>query len=167
MSTTDRTFGWGVIGTGRFADNFFVPALKQAKNTKLVAVFDIDKERASAFAAKHQAEKNYDNLEKLFADPDVQIVYISSPNNLHAPHTIQAAKAKKHVLCEKPMTLTVEDSESMIRACRENGVKLGVDLQCRHHPAHEEAKRLIDSGAAGEITLITAQYSQPGGRVGV
>ena len=159
MNKSSDVYGWGVVGTGRHADTFFVPALKQAQGTKLVAIYSRDKDRGAAFAAKHEAERSYDDFSKMLADPEIDIVYVASPNNLHASQTIQAAAAGKHVLCEKPMALTVEDCESMIKACQEKGLKLGLDFHMRHHPAHVEAHRLIQSGVAGEITLVTAQYS--------
>jgi predicted dehydrogenase len=95
----------------------------------------------------------------MLADPDVEVVHIASPNNLHARQTIEAAEAGKHVLCEKPMALTVEDCELMIKTCKKNRVKLGVGFQNRHHMGHQEARRIIASGEAGNITLATAQFN--------
>lgn len=152
------TFGWGILGIGQHADARVAPAIVKAKDTRLAAVWSRDKTRAAAFAAKHGAGKSYDSLDEIMRDPNVDVIYIATPNNLHAQHTIMAARAGKHVLCEKPMALTLQEGEQMIEACRRSGVKLGICFQNRHHPAHVEARRLILSGGVGEITLATAQY---------
>ncbi|MFQ5879832.1 MAG: Gfo/Idh/MocA family protein, partial [Dehalococcoidia bacterium] len=89
----------------------------------------------------------------------VDVVYITTPNSLHCGQTLQAAQAGKHVLCEKPMALSVADALTMIRACRDANVTLGVSLQNRHHPAHVEARRQVQKGDAGQVTVATAQYS--------
>jgi 1,5-anhydro-D-fructose reductase (1,5-anhydro-D-mannitol-forming) len=94
----------------------------------------------------------------MLSDSAVEVVHITTPNHLHAEQTIQAVRAGKHVLCEKPMALTVAECEAMIEACRSNGVKLGIGFQNRHHPAHIEARRLIASGEAGDVTMVAAQY---------
>lgn len=152
------TVGWGIIGLGRHVDQFMTPALSKATNTKLVAVCSRNIEKAKNFAADHGVESAYDSYEKMLEDPKLDIVYISTPNSLHAEQTIMAAQAGKHVLCEKPMALAVADAERMIRACEENHVKLAVDFQNRFHPAHVEARRLIAEGNVGDIFLAKAQY---------
>jgi predicted dehydrogenase len=148
---------WGIFGIGSIAQRGMGPALNKAGNTKFVAVCSRSMERAKEFAAKYKAEKTYDSYEKMLRDPELDVVYIATPNNLHTEHTILAAEAGKHVLCEKPMALTVQDGENMIQACNKNKVKLGVMFQNRYHSAHFEARRYIESGALGEIYLAKAQ----------
>ena len=151
------TIGWGIIGIGIHANSYMAPAISKAANTKLVAVCHRSMERAGEFAAKHGVERAYESFEKMIADPEVDVVYVATPNNLHARHTIQAAEAGKHVLCEKPMALTEADCASMIEACNKNKVKLGIDFQLRYHPAHTEAHRLIQVGKIGVIYVVKAQ----------
>ena len=151
------SLGWGILGTGAIAERAIGPALSRAANTKLVAVCDCDMERAKSFAAKYRVERYYDSLEKMLGDPELNVLFIATPNSQHAQQTIQAAEAGKHVLCEKPMALTVPDCELMIQACNKNKVKLGIDFQVRYHPAHIEARRYIQSGMVGEINVAKAQ----------
>jgi len=150
--------GWGIIGIGEHADLVMSSAISKAANTKLVAVCSRSLERAKSFAAKHGVERAYDSLEKMLEAPELDVLYIATPNSLHVEQTIQAARAGKHVLCEKPMALTVPDGERMIQACTDNKVKLGVNFQNRYHPAHIEARHLIQSGAIGEISVAKAQF---------
>jgi predicted dehydrogenase len=134
------------------------PAISKARDTKLVAVCDVRLDAAQEFASRHGVERTYDSLEKMLEDPEMEVLLIATPNNQHAQQTLRAAKAGRHVLCEKPMALTVPDCDRMIEACEKHRVKLGVDFQNRYHPAHIEARRLIQSGAAGEISMVEAKY---------
>lgn len=158
------TIGWGIVGIGRHAGRSMAPAINRASNTEFVAVCSRSLDRAKAFAAGHKVKRSYDSFREMLKDPELDALYIATPNSLHAEQTIQAAEAGKHVLCEKPMALIVADCERMIEACHKNGVKLGIDFQNRHHPAHVEASRLMVSGEVGPVTLATAQYCH--GRVG-
>ncbi len=150
--------GFGIIGIGSHANHFMAPAIGKAANTKLVAACSRSIERARDFAAKHGVERAYESFEKMLEDPAVDAVYVATPNSLHAQHTIQAAEAGKHVLCEKPMALTEADCERMIEACNKNKVKLAIDFQNRYHPAHVEARRLIQEDKVGTICVAKAQY---------
>ncbi len=154
------TIGWGIIGIGLHASRIMAPAITQAQGARLVAVCSRNSERAVAFAKEHRAERSYTSYEEMLQDPGVQAVYIATPNALHAEQTIQAARSGKHVLCEKPLALTVAKAENMVRVCREEGVKLGVALQNRYHPAHIEMRRVIASGEAGELLLLFGEYSR-------
>jgi 1,5-anhydro-D-fructose reductase (1,5-anhydro-D-mannitol-forming) len=134
------------------------PAIGLAADTHLVAVYSRDRERAEAFASKHGAQVAYTSLEALVGDSRVDVVFIASPNFLHAPYTTIAAQAGKHVLVEKPMAVRVDEAVAMVRTCRAQGVKLGVGFHLRHHPGHQEARRLIGEGVLGTITLVQAQW---------
>ncbi len=152
--------GWGIIGIGLHADHFMAPAINGAGNARLVAVCSRDRGRATAFAARHGADRSYTDYEAMLRDEAVEVVYVATPNNLHAAQAIEAAKAGKHVFCDKPMALVVPDAERMVETCLQSSVKLGVAFQNRHHPAHVEARRLIASGAVGQVALATAEYSR-------
>lgn len=154
------TIRWAMIGTGR-VQRSMAPAIKEAKDTRLVAVLGSTQDKATAFAGEYGIERAYDLMDELIRDPEVDVVYVAGPNGLHASHTIQAAKAGKHVFCEKPMALTLEDCHSMIEACRKNGVKLGLGLQYRHHPAHLKAREIVTSGELGALVFANAQVEIP------
>ena len=151
-------FGWGIVSTGLHPENKIAPAINAAQGGELVAVCSRDQGRADAFAARHGARVAYDSLEAMLQDSRIDGVFISSPNSLHAGQAIQAARAGKHVLCEKPMTTTLEDAVAMVRACRDTGVKLGVGFELRHNPGHILARRLVEDGVLGRITLAQGQW---------
>ena len=152
--------GWAIAGIGSHADLKLAPAMKLADNARLVAVYSRDQHRADAFAAKHGADAAYSDLDSVLADSRVDAVFIASPNHLHAPQTIKAAAAGKHVLAEKPMANTVSDAAAMVSACRDHGVKLGMGFELRFHSAHLWARRLIDEGAIGRIRLAHGQWGR-------
>jgi len=149
--------GWAFIGTGRYPDRAGAPGMALADGTELIATYSRDMGRAEAFATKHGFQAAYDSVEDLLADSRVDAVFIATPNNLHATHTRMAAEAGKHVFTEKPMALTVDDGIDMVRACKSNGVKLGVGFQLRCHPGHIEASKLVQQGVLGSIVLAQAQ----------
>lgn len=152
--------GWGVIGTGDYVANHVAPALAAAPAARFVGVHSRDRERGARFARAHGAERSFESLAEMLADPEIAAVHVCSPNHLHADQTILAAEAGKHVLCEKPMSLTIGDCERMIAACSANGVRLGVGFENRHHPAHHELRRLVAAGALGAVPVATVQYSR-------
>ncbi|ETX04858.1 MAG: hypothetical protein ETSY2_26355 [Candidatus Entotheonella gemina] len=152
------TLGWAVISTGRHAENKIAPAIHAAPHAELVAVCSRDQQRADAFAERHGALAAYDSIESVLQDSRVDAVFIVSPNALHASQTIQAARAGKHVLTEKPMATSVEDAIAMIQVCRQHGVMLGVGFHLRTHPAHLEILRVLQQQALGTIALLNGQW---------
>ncbi|VTU23918.1 Gfo/Idh/MocA family protein [Variovorax sp. PBL-E5] len=148
---------WGILGAGDIAQRNIVPALAQVEGAELVAVMNRRLANAQAFAERNKIAGAYDSLDAFLAHPQLDAVYIASPNGLHAEHTIAAARAGKHVLCDKPMALTEAECERMIEACERHGVKLGVVFQNRYHPAHIQARRQIEAGVLGEIQYASAQ----------
>ncbi len=149
------TVGWALIGPGRLADLHIAPSMRMARNTKMVGVSSRDKERGAAFAAKHGFQRSYGSMAELLSDPEVDAVYIATPNGVRAAQAIEAAKAGKHVFVQKPMAQNPKECEAMIAACQENKVKLGVAYKGRGHPAHIKAREIIASGDLGEIFLVT------------
>jgi 1,5-anhydro-D-fructose reductase (1,5-anhydro-D-mannitol-forming) len=144
------SIGWAVVGTGR-VNRFMLPAMKGAKHSHVVAVLSRDMGRARAFAAEHGIARGYDVFDDLLGDPKVDAVYIASPNALHAPQTIQAAEAGKHVLCEKPMAPTLAACHRMIDACGRHAVKLGIGFQYRQYPAMQKAREIVATGGLGQV----------------
>ncbi len=151
-------FGWGIVSTGMHPENKIAPAINAAIDAQLVAVYSRDQGRADAFATRHNAKAAYSSLDNLLADSRVDGVFISSPNSLHAGQAMRAAEAGKHVLCEKPMTTTLEDAVAMVRVCRDRGVKLGVGFELRHNPGHILARNLVADGVLGRTTLVQGQW---------
>ena len=154
------SLGWAIAGIGSHADLKIAPAMKRAQDSRLVAVYSRDQGRADAFAEAHCADAAYSSLDAMLADSRVDALFVSSPNYLHAPQTIKAAAAGKHVLAEKPMANSVSDAAAMIDACRDHGVALGLGFELRFHPAHLWARQLIDDGAIGRIRLVHGQWGR-------
>ena len=109
MSKPDKARGWAIVGTSWFPDTYIAPAINNASGARLVAVCSRDKDRGAAFAAKHGIQRSYDSYSEMLADSEVEVIHIASPNHLHARQVVEAAEAGKHVLCQKPLALTVED----------------------------------------------------------
>lgn len=153
--------GWGIVGLGGWADRTVAPAIKQAKDTRLVGVVSRDKARAEKFAKYHGVEHAYDNLASLLANKDVNAIYVATPNNLHAEAVIPAAQRGIHVMSAVAMAVTEEDCIAMVEACRRHNVRLGVDFQTRWHPAFRALKQTIDDGTIGKP--VTARCQLAGG----
>jgi 1,5-anhydro-D-fructose reductase (1,5-anhydro-D-mannitol-forming) len=158
------TIGWGIIGTGKVADSSVAPAIAKLADGELVAAVGRDPAKAAAFAAKHGG-RSYDTLDELLADRSVDIVYIATPNSLHAEQAIAAARAEKHVFCDKPLATNVVDAGRVVDACEGAAVKLGVNFQTRHHQGMSEVKDAIARGAIGEPLIVQCEVSP--GRAGL
>ena len=141
--------GWALIGASNIARQFMIQAIRAQAGHEVVAVMSSKLERARSFAAEHEIASAYDALEPTLADPAVKAVYISTTNELHAEQAVAAARAGKHVLCEKPLALTVEDGLRMARACREAGVVLATNHHLRNAATHRKLRELIRGGAIG------------------
>jgi predicted dehydrogenase len=138
---------YGIVGCGHIAKKH-VAAIEAVEGAELVAVCDTNEERLSEFAV--DGVRGYTDLKDMLAS-DVDVVCICTPSGIHAPLTIQAAEAKKHVIVEKPMALTLEDADRMIDACEKNGVKMAVVHPNRFRPAVVELKKQLEQGAFGKI----------------
>ena len=161
--------GWGLIGTGRIADDRILPGINAHPGNKLVGVVSRDQGRADTFAKKFGAEHAYTRYEDLLANPEVTVVAIHTPNSQHADQAVAAARAGKHVFCDKPMATSVADAERIVRACEKAGVKLGVNFHNRFMPCFIEARRIIASGEIGDVHHMQLEASpgaRPGGRLG-
>jgi len=150
---------WGVIGCGGIADRRTLPGMMLADNAELVAVMDADKAAADRVAAKYGAKYAFDNYDELLKLDEIQAVYIASPVFCHKEQCIAAAKAKKDILIEKPMGLTVAEAEELAAVCEAEGVKLGVGFMMRFHSYHQKMRELIAAGKLGEIVSARAQLT--------
>jgi 1,5-anhydro-D-fructose reductase (1,5-anhydro-D-mannitol-forming) len=151
--------GFAVVGPGLFAAGRIMPALLRAQGCVPVAVVGRDRTRTESFAAEHGVPAAYDDLAAALADPRVDAVWVATPHHLHRQTVEAAAAARKHVLCEKPLATTTEDGRAIVAACARAGVALGTGFHLRHHPLHEEVRRLVHSGAAGEVVSAQAEWS--------
>ena len=148
-----KKLAWGLIGCGDIARKRVAPALRDSADCDFVAVSRERVELAESFAREFGARKWYSAWQKLLLDQEIDAVYIATPVNLHAAQTIAAAEAGKHVLCEKPMAMNVDECDRMIDACRANKVKLGVAYYRHFYPVIERVKEIIQSGEIGEPVL--------------
>lgn len=151
--------GWAIIGPGRISDTALAPAINNSADGFLQAVVSRDQGRAEAFREKHGVARATTSYAEVLADPRVDVVYIGTPNVLHAEQAIAAMQAGKHVLCDKPLATTIADAERIVETARAEKVKLGTGFQSRHFASMIEARRLIASGAIGEVLLIQCEAS--------
>ncbi len=150
---------WGVIGCGGIADRRTIPGMMLAENAELVAVMDANLSAAEKVKGKYNAKYAFDTYEDLLKIDEIQAVYIASPVFCHKEQAIAAAKAKKHILLEKPMGLTVKDSQEIADICKQEGVKLGVGLMMRFHSYHQKMREIVAEGKLGEIVSMRAQLT--------
>lgn len=149
---------WGIIATGNIAGSF-ATGLATSNTGKLLAVSSRSKESADAFAAKHSATHAYGSHAELLANSEIDAVYIATPHPFHAELAIAAAKAGKHILCEKPIAMNLRETEAIVAAAKENGVTLMEAFMYRCHPQTQRVCELIREGVIGEVKLIQAAFS--------
>ena len=149
--TAPTDLGWGLVGTGVLADVSIAPGIESTVGSHLSAVCSRTGSRADEFAAKHGARAAYDDYSAMLADDSVDIVYIASPNSLHAAQTTQALEAGKHVLVEKPMALDAADSLAMVRLAATAGLCLGVGFHLRHKATAIAGREAIADGRIGGV----------------
>ena len=150
---------WGVLSTAKIGIDKVIPATAAAGRCEVVAIASRDLERARAAASELGIARAFGSYEDLLADPDVDAVYNPLPNHLHAEWTIAAARAGKHVLCEKPLATTSADAERMIQACEAEGVLLMEAFMYRLHPTWEAVTSLVASGRIGELKTVQSWFS--------
>lgn len=153
---------WGIIGCGDVVSRKIGPVFNQVEGSTLVAVMRRNKAKAREFAQKFNAKRYYDDIDGILKDEEVNAVYVATPNYLHAEHTIKAAGYGKHILCEKPMGITIDECEDMIKACKKNRVKLMVAYYQRLLSHHQKAREIIEKGLLGRILMCKAQICSPG-----
>ncbi|MBN2775726.1 MAG: Gfo/Idh/MocA family oxidoreductase [Prolixibacteraceae bacterium] len=153
-----KAIKWGVIGSGGIARRRTIPeGIMASVHSKLISVFDIDAETNNAVASEFGV-KAVSSVDELL-NSGIDAVYIASPVNMHLEHTIAAANAGKHVLCEKPFGLSVDQAKEMIDVCQKANVRLGIGLMMRFLAQHQAALHLIDKGKLGNPVYARAQLS--------
>ena len=153
--------GYAVIGLGRIAGHF-MPGARNTTNSQITALVSGHRDKADRIAAEYGIPSssiyNYENFDEIAHNPAVDAVYVALPNSMHAEYTIRAAKAGKHVLCEKPMSTNVAQAEAMIAACKAANVKLMIAYRCHYEPTNLRAVKLIRDGALGQVQAIESSF---------
>src|SRR4051812_26900452 len=156
--------GYAVVGLGKFALNQIIPSFAESKRSKLVALVSGNRQKAEQVAERYGVDKkaiyDYASFDSIKDNPEINVVYIILPNGLHAEYAIRAAKAGKHVMCEKPMAPTVADCEAMIRASQRAGRKLMVAYRAQYEPFNLEVMRQAQSGELGKLKLVVSDHGR-------
>jgi len=154
MST--KKVRWGILSTANIGMQKVTPGIMKSAHSEVVAIASRDLGKAQTAAKKLGIPKAYGSYEELFADPDIDAIYNPLPNHLHVPMTVAAAKAGKHVLCEKPIALNARDAEAL-RECPPDRIVLEA-FMVRFHPQWLRAREIIRSGELGEVRAINAVF---------
>jgi predicted dehydrogenase len=151
---------WGVIGAGGIADRRTIPeGIVPASNAELVAVQDVVEDRVQAVAKKYGVGAVYASEYDLLNDSNVEAVYIATPTHLHHGQVMAAAEAGKHILCEKPLALTLAECEEMVEECASRNVKFGLNFMMRFHACHAALKQMVDEGKLGDLVMGRAELT--------
>jgi predicted dehydrogenase len=155
----NKKLRWGVLSTAAIGLKKVIPGMQRSQHCTMAAIASRDLGRAQAAAAQLNIPTAYGSYEELLADPNIDAIYNPLPNDLHLPWTIKAAEAGKHVLCEKPLTLTVAEAETLLAARNRTGVQIGEAFMIRSTAQWLRLRELIDSGRIGQIRSITGVFS--------
>jgi len=136
-----------------------IPAIRAAADSRLVAVASRDADCAEAYAGKWHILRSFGNYEAMIHDPEIDVIYIPLPNHLHASWTIKALEAGKHVLCEKPMALSVTEMDAISAAAKASGYVATEGFMYRHHPRTERVRSLVNEGAIGALHFIRGAFT--------
>jgi predicted dehydrogenase len=147
------------MSTADIARKKVVPAMQRAARTKVVAVASRDIESARSFGAELDIPRAFGSYEELLASAEVDAVYIPLPNHMHAEWTIEAARAGKHVLCEKPIALNAAEAARMVATCEQEGVLLAEAFMYRLHPSWQKVVELVRGGRIGRLTAVQSWFS--------
>ena len=149
---------WGILSTADIGRKKVVPAMQRAARTRIVAVASREPDKAREYAAELSIEKVHDSYEALLADPDIDAVYIPLPNHLHPEWATAAARAKKHVLCEKPLAMTAAQAALMVAVAEQEGVILAEAFMYRLHPSWQKVRELIGAGRIGRLSAVQSWF---------
>ncbi|MDH3601546.1 MAG: Gfo/Idh/MocA family oxidoreductase [Candidatus Tectomicrobia bacterium] len=156
-SATPSPVRWGIIGLGWVATDFVAPAMVKNPTSQLAACLGSSIQKGQAFAERFGVERVHSGLEAFMHDPDVDAVYIALPNALHHEAVLEAARGKKHILCEKPFAMSVAHASEMVEACRDAGVILRIAHQIRLDAAVGRARDIVRSGRLGRLAAISLE----------
>jgi len=155
---TNKILNWGLLSTARI-NRALIQPLQVSKRNHLLAVASRSQANADAYAKEQKITRAYGSYEALLADPEIDVIYNSLPNHLHAEWTIKAVEAGKHVLCEKPLALTVAEVDAIHAAAHKHGRVVAEAFMYRHHPQTLKVQELVKSGSIGILKLIRGSFS--------
>ena len=155
---TNKILNWGLLSTARI-NRALIPPLQVSKRNHLLAVASRSQETAEAYAKEKKISRAYGSYEALLADPEIDVIYNPLPNHLHAEWTIKAVEAGKHVLCEKPLALSVAEVDAIHAAAHKHGRVVAEAFMYRHHPQTLKVQELVKSGSIGSLKLIRGSFS--------
>lgn len=157
-----KPLGVALCGLGSLSTEQIAPALQKTRLCRLAGIVTGSPEKARRWQAQYRLPTrsiyDYESMARMADDPDIDIVYVVTPNALHAQHTIAAARAGKHVFCEKPMEISVERCQQMIDECKQANRKLGIAYRCQFEPHHLELMRLARERTFGDVKVIEASF---------
>jgi predicted dehydrogenase len=159
MGVTNRRLGWGVMSTAKIAREKVIRGIQGAARCDVVTIASRDGRLARRVADLLSIPSAHASYDALLADDGVDAVYIPLPNHMHAEWTIAAARAGKHVLCEKPLALTAADAQHMVDVCAAEGVKLMEGFMYRLHPSWAAVRELVSSGGIGDLQAVDSWFS--------
>ncbi len=154
----DKRLNWGLLSTAKI-NRALIKPLNASKRTRLLAVASRSISSAEAYAREWNIPRAHGSYEALLADPEIDVIYNSLPNHLHAEWTIKALRAGKHVLCEKPFALTLAEVDAMSQAAHETGKVLAEAFMYLHHAQTLKIKEIVDSGVLGKLQLIKGAFT--------
>lgn len=154
----DKVLNWGLLSTARI-NRALIPPLQVSKRNHLLAVASRAQEAADKYAREHKISRAYGTYEALLADPEIDVIYNPLPNHLHAEWTIKAIEAGKHVLCEKPLALSVDEVDAMQAAARKHDRVVAEAFMYRHHAQTLKVQELVQNGSLGALKLIRGSFS--------
>jgi predicted dehydrogenase len=157
-----QKIGYAIVGLGYISQIAVLPAFKNAQpNSKLVALVSDDPVKLKQLGRKYRvsSQYSYDQYDECLNNPDVQAVYIALPNSMHSEYTIRAAEAGKHILCEKPMSVTEDECQAMIDACSNNNVKLMIAYRLHFERANLEAMELARASKIGDLRIFSSLFT--------
>ncbi len=161
----ERQLGIALVGLGNYATNQLAPALQQTRLCRLAGIVTGTPAKAGRWKQQYGIpERNvydYESFDRIAENPEIDIVYVVLPNSMHAEYTIRAARAGKHVICEKPMSVSVSEAEEMIAACRRADRQLAIGYRLHFEPYNLEMKRLGQQRVFGPVKLINSQFGFP------
>jgi predicted dehydrogenase len=154
-----RKIRWGILGVAKIATAKVIPAMQLAEHAEVAAIASRDLSKARAAAGQLGIAQAYGSYEELLHDPTIDAIYNPLPNHLHVPWSIRAAEAGKHVLCEKPIALSVSETRELIAARDKAQVKIGEAFMARTHPQWLRAREIVRSGRIGELRVVSGHFS--------
>jgi predicted dehydrogenase len=155
---SSKVLNWGLLSTARI-NRSVIPPLRASKRNRLLAVASRSQDLAKQFADKWKIERVHASYDDLLADPDIDVIYNPLPNHLHAEWSIKAVEAGKHVLCEKPLALSVEEVDAIAGVAKTHGRVVTEAFMYRHHPQTLKVREMVQDGTIGALKLLRGSFS--------